>query len=258
MSKFKNFFYAGAALVLLQHAALNAAVVRVGVGDFVAGSGLITFSEFAVNTVNPTYLPATYGGGAGSPTVTFDGFFTGQALGTAGTCPPGAALTGCVVGSPSGPLSLAAASPNTFITTDGANPTSPVLSGTPRFNGAISIFFDVDVAGVGLVGGFFDNTNSTAIRAFDRNGVLLGQVTNTGTGIEFLGLVTDDGQARIAGLQFALVGAESAGFAIDNLRFGIAGQVTVPGGDVPEPGTLSLVGLALCGVAVVARKRRSA
>ncbi len=35
----------------------HAAVVRVSETDFVAGSGLITFSEFAVGTTNPTYTP---------------------------------------------------------------------------------------------------------------------------------------------------------------------------------------------------------
>lgn len=101
-------------------------------------------------------------------------------------------------------------------------------------------------------GGFFDAIGGTAIRAFDRAGTLLGSVTNTGTGIEFLGLVTDDGQNRIAGLQFSLVGSEPAGFAIDNLRFARAGQVVVPGRTVPEPMTIlgslmtAMVGLTFC------------
>lgn len=243
----------GAAVVLLALTqALSAGVIRVSAGSFVAGSGLITFSEFAVGTVNPTYAPATYGGGAGSPTVTFEGFFTGQSLGTSGTCPVGGALTGCVVGSPTNPLSLAAAAPDTSIVTDSANPTSPVLSGSPLFNGPIAIFFSTDVAGVGLDGGFFDAVGGTSIKAFSRTGALLGSVTNTGTGIEFLGLVSDTGTNEIAGLLFSLVGPEPAGFGIDNLRFGTAGQVVVPG--VPEPGSIAL---ALSGLAlIVARKVR--
>ena len=55
-------------------------ITRVSAADFVAGSGLITFSEFANGTVNPTYAPAVYGGDAASPTVTFDGWFLGQSL----------------------------------------------------------------------------------------------------------------------------------------------------------------------------------
>ena len=232
----------------------SAGVIRIPEASFVAGSGLITFSEFPEGTINPTYAPATYGGSAGSPTVTFEGYFTGQSLGVAATCPPGAALTGCVVGSPTGPLTLDFLAPNTSIVSEGANPTSPVLSGSPTFNGPISILFNVDLAGVGLDGGFFNAIGGTAITAFDRNGNILGSVTNTGLGIEFLGLVTDNGANAIAGLQFSLVGAEPAGFAIDNLRFGTAEQVVVPGIPEPETYAMMLAGLGLLGF--VARRRK--
>ena len=236
----------------------QAAILRIDETSFVSGSGLITFSEFALGTVNPAYVPGDYGGVAADPTVNFGGFFTGQSLGNAATCPVGAALTGCIVGSPSGPLSLDGASPSTSIVADGANPTSPVLSGNPIFNGPVSILFGVDLAGVGLDGGFFDAVGGTAITAFGRDGSLLGSVLNLGLGIEFLGLVTSDGTAQIAGLQFSLVGAEPAGFAIDNVRFGRAGQVVtpdvpgVPG--IPEPSTISLLGLGLLGLAYYKRR----
>lgn len=230
----------------------SAGVIRVDVGAFTPTAGLITFSEPGkpLGTVNPTYLPGDYGGGGGAPTVTFEGFFAGQGLG--GGC--GGAPTGCVVGSPSNPLALDAGAPNTFITTDGANPTSPVLSGTPTFNGPIAMLFSVDQYGVGLDGGFFNAIGGTAITAFDRQGNILGSVLNIGLGIEFLGLVTDDGTASIAGLLFSLVGPEPAGFAIDNLRFGQPGDVTPPG-RVPEPGTLLLVGAAMLGLGIVRRRR---
>jgi PEP-CTERM motif len=231
----------------------QADVIRITEAEFIAGSGLITFSEFPLATVNPTYAPVSYGGGAGSPTVTFEGYFTGQSLSaTPATDCPGAAATACVVGNPSGPLSLDADSPNTSIVNDGANPTSPVLSGSPIFSGPIAALFNVDVAGVGFDAGFFDAIGSTGITAFARNGSLLGTVVNTGTGIEFLGLVTPDGTAQIAGVFLDLVGNEPAGFAIDNLRFGIAGQVTVP--SVPEPGTLALLGAGLAGIGIWRRK----
>jgi hypothetical protein len=243
-----------AAAISIAGGSAEASVLRVSEAAFVAGSGLITFSEFAVGTVNPIYNPGDYGGGAGSPIVTFNGFFQGQAAGATnpGACPPGAAVSGCVLGAPSNPLTLEASSPNTFITTDGANPTSPVLSGSPRFNGSIAVAFDVDVAGVGLDGGFFDAIGGTAITAFDRNGALLGSVLNEGLGIEFLGLVTNDGTAQIAGLLFSLVGPEPAGYAIDNLRFGIQGQVVVP--TVPEPASLALFAVGLLGAGVVRRR----
>lgn len=243
---------AGAVITAVGCAAASAAVIKIPEAAFTPAAGLITFSEFALGTVNPTYTPADYGGGVGSPTVTFDGFFAGQALGTPATCPAGAALTGCVVGSPTGPIALDPAAPNTFITTDGSNPTSPVLSGSPTFNGPIAILFSVDMAGVGLSGGFFNAIGGTAITAFARDGSLLGSVVNEALGIEFLGLVTDDGTAKIAGLLFSLVGSEPAGFGIDNVRFGLPGQISIP-----EPGALALVGLAFAGLAFSRRKRAS-
>ncbi|MCK9537911.1 hypothetical protein [Dokdonella sp.] len=210
-------------------------VVRVDESAFVAGSGLIQFSEVPLGTTNPSYAPGDYGGDASSPNVTFGGYFDGQRIGVGAECPPGAAPTGCVAGNATNPLALDPASPATFTVNDGANPTSPVLSGTPTFNGPIAILFDTDQAGVGLDGGFFDDANSTAITAFARDGSVIGSVTNAGTGIEFLGLVTADGSNRIAGLLFSLVGAESAGFAIDNLRFGTQGQVGPGPGPGPGP-----------------------
>jgi hypothetical protein len=236
------------AMTVAAAAPATAGVIRVSEGAFVAGSGLITFSEFALGTANPTYTPASYGGGAGSPTVTFEGYFTGQSLGAG--C--GGAATGCVVGLPTGPaLSLAAGAPDTFITPDGAVPTSPVLSGTPQFNGPIAILFSTLQFGVGLQGGFFNAVGGTAITAYGADGTVLGSVTNTGLGNEFLGLVTDDGTASIAGLLFSLVGPEPAGFGIDNLRFGVQGQVVVP-----EPMSMALFGLGLVGLAAAHRARR--
>ena len=82
---------------------------------------------------------------------------------------------------------------------------------------------------------------------------MIGSVSNTTTGIEFLGLVTADGSQRIAGLQYTLVGAEPAGFAIDNLRFGLAGQVVVP---VPEPESYAMMVAGLGVLGMVARRRR--
>lgn len=230
----------------------NAGVIKIDESAFTAGAGLITFSEFGLGTENPTYNPSDYGGGVDSPTVTFGGFFTGQSLGGAGDCPAGAALSGCVIGAPNAGLTLDPMSPKTFITNDGANPTTPVLSGNPLFNGPVTILFDKDLAGVGLVGGFFDAIGGTAITSFDRDGNVIGSVQNDELGIEFLGLVTDDKSNSIAGLQFSLVGAEPAGFAIDNLRFGVADQIISP---VSAPGSLALLGLGLTGIGLSRRKR---
>ena len=81
-----TFAYLAGALFLIG-ASADAAVIRVTEAEFVAGSGLITFSEKPIDTLNPVYVAADYGGAAGAPTVSFGGFLTGQALGTVATCP---------------------------------------------------------------------------------------------------------------------------------------------------------------------------
>jgi hypothetical protein len=238
-------------------ASADAAVIRVPSASFVAGAGVITFDG---SGTNPTYNPSDYGGGAGSPVVMTGGWFMGQSLSlTPGVDCPGGAPSACVIGSITGPLTLDPLSPNVFITGDGANPTSPVLSGTPTFNGPISVWFDIDQYGVGFDGGFFNAVGSTGIRAFDRAGNILGTVSNNDLGIEFLGLVTDNGLAQIAGVQLTLTGAEPAGFAIDNLRFGRVGQVVVPGA-IPEPATWlqMIAGFGLVGAAMRHRRRAAA
>ena len=248
---------AAAALLGLAASAHAAGIIDIDEAAFQAGAGQITFSEFPAGTVNPTYTPADYGGGAGSPTVTFGGFFTGQALGTGATCPPGAALTGCVVGNPTGPLTLDPTSPQTFITGDSAQLNPPILSGSPQFNGPIAIEFSTPQTGVGLIGGFFDAANSTAITAYDANGNVIGSVTNPTTGDAFLGLVTADHSATISGLLFSLVGDEPAGFDVDDIRFGVGEQVVVPG--TPEPSTWAMMLIGFVGLGIagrrVARKR---
>jgi hypothetical protein len=247
------------ALALIVPATASAAIQKVTEGNFNAAAGLITFSEpgYSVGALNPVYAPGSYGGGAGAPTVTLGGYFAGMSLsGNAGVDCPGASASACVIGNPTGPLSLAAASPNTFITVDGSNPTSPVLSGSPLFNGPIAVLFDTDQFGVGFDGGYFDAIGSTGITAFARDGTLLGTVANTQLGIEFLGLVSTDPSQGIAGVFLDLVGSEPAGFAIDNLRFGVRGQVEVP--VIPEPSTwaMMILGFGAVGAALRNSRRR--
>jgi hypothetical protein len=238
-------FFVGALTAIslfgLGRAAEAVTVVQVPESAFVAGSGQITFSEVPLGTQNPTYAPALYGGGATSPTVTFGGWFSGQSL-VAGGC-NGGAPTGCVGGTPTGPLSLDPASPHTFTANDSSNPNSPVLSGSPLFNGPIAIQFSTPQSGVGLIGGFFDALESTAITAYDSSGNVLGTIANDQLGLEFLGLVTSDNSALIAGLLFSVVGPEPFGFAVDDIRFGVGEQVVVPG--VPLPAALPLFGTGL-------------
>jgi hypothetical protein len=78
-----------------------------------------------------------------------------------------------------------------------------------------------------------------------------------GGAIEFLGLAVADGTARIAGVGLRLTGEEPAGFAIDNLRFGTSGQITVP--TVPEPSTWAMMflGFSIVGASMRYRRRQT-
>jgi hypothetical protein len=220
--------------VAFGHASLaEAALVNLGPGSFTPAASVITFSEFPVGTTNPTYV-------LGGNTITFGDHFIGQTV-TSGFP---ATLTGSPTG---GSLSLVQA--NTFITSDSANPSSPVLSGTPVFNGPISIHFSTPVAAVGLDGGFFDAIGGTTIQAFDSTGASLGTITNSMFGIEFYGLFDSSG-SNIAGISFYITGAEPAGFAIDNVTFGNA-DVVVP---TPEPAAFAVLGMALLGLGITRRR----
>ena len=101
---------------------------------------------------------------------------------------------------------------------DGANPTSPVLSGSVQYNSPISVLFDKDVYAVSVDGGFFNNTASTYLEFYDRMGNILGRAMNAGSGIETFGY-SMGGEAIIAGFSFYINELEEGGFAIDNLRF---------------------------------------
>jgi hypothetical protein len=110
-----------------------------------------------------------------------------------------------------------------FITTDGANPTSPVLSGSPQFVGAIEGSFvdprdrvtPVTAASFQLDAGYFDSVGSTALKLYDSQGKLIEQRTNTGQGIFTF---TVEG-LPVAKWRIESVGDEPAGFAIDNVCF---------------------------------------
>ncbi|MCO5242957.1 MAG: hypothetical protein M9927_03830 [Anaerolineae bacterium] len=108
-----------------------------------------------------------------------------------------------------------------FISTDSANPTSPVLSGTPRFAGAIEGHF-VDpsdgttatiVESFRLDAGYFDELGSTRIVWFDSQGNKLGQRTNSQMGIETFEIQG----GNIARWRMEIVENEPNGFGIDNI-----------------------------------------
>lgn len=219
--------------------AAQAALINLGPGSFTPAASVITFSEpgRSVGDTDPIYAIA-------GNTIAFGEHFLGQ------TVVGGSVRT--LTGSPSMPLSLVQ-NGNAFITTDGANPTSPVLSGTPRFNGPISFTFATPVAAVGLSGGYFDAIGATTIEAFDSAGLSLGSIVNSAIGVEFYGLFDSSG-SNIAGVSFYITGSEPAGFAIDNVTFGDADVVV----SAPEPATLAAFGAMLAGLGLSRRARRQA
>lgn len=216
--------------------AVASEIVRIDEQAFKSSAGLIRFSEYPIGTRSPVYEASRYGGGEDAPGVATGGWFEGLRLSRnpRRDCPR-AAATACVVGEPNSPLRLDPKAPKPFITIDGAFPTSPTLSGSPKFNGPIALVFDRDQVAVGFEGGHFDVRQSTGITAFDRQGRHLGTVANRAEGIEFLGLVMANGKPGIAGVMLDLVGAEPAGFNIDNIRFGQADDVDFPPEVILEP-----------------------
>ncbi|WP_439577811.1 PEP-CTERM sorting domain-containing protein [Elioraea sp.] len=211
------------------------AVIVIRESNFRAGAGRITFAEVPLRTRNPVLRPGQYGGDETSPTVQFGGLFQGRRIAAPAECPLGAARTGCLGGTPVAPLALDPGGPPALTVFDGSpGIRSEVLSGSPVFNGPIAVWFDRDIAAVGLQGGYFDARGGVAITVYDRQGRRLGQTVNTRIGVEFLGLATRDLSPRIAGLEFHLVGAEPHGFGIDNLRFGRPDQVEVAGVEPPR------------------------
>lgn len=108
----------------------------------------------------------------------------------------------------------------TFITSDGSNPTSPVLSGSPRFVGPIEGKFVDEKTGSPIVvesfsfdGGYFDNFGSTRVQWFDPKGKVLGQRLNSRFGIEKF---TVSG-GNIASWRIETIADEPSGFAVDNV-----------------------------------------
>jgi hypothetical protein len=206
-------------LALLGAAAINsnAALINLGPGSFTPLATEITFSEVPLYTVNPHYNVAA--GTLGNVDIDFAGSFVGQ------TIIGGSVKT--LSGSPTGPLTLDGG--DTVTVNDGApGATSPVLSGSPTYNGPISVKFGTPVAAVGLKAGYFNAIGATTIEAFDINGVSLGSIVNSVLGFEFYGLADSGGANVISGISFYITGNEPAGFEIDNLTFGAREAVNIP------------------------------
>ena len=151
------------------------------------GNNLLTFSEYSVNTTITDQYPGIQFGGR------LD--ISGNSLGLRDDSP--------------------------FITTDTSAPTSPVLSGVPRFEGPLAAIFDDPQVEFQFSAGYFDTLGDTNISVYDTDGLLLQSVSNDDNGIEVFAFRSSTGSALIKGFEFIVGPLEAAGAAIDNLVYTI-------------------------------------
>lgn len=114
-----------------------------------------------------------------------------------------------------------------YITTDTSNPTSPVLSGSPRFHGEIrGTFVNPDTGQPRTVNsftldvGYIDTPGSVKVIVYDTSGRRLGTLSADRVGIVRI----TSNFARSASFLVKALSDEPAGFAIDNLLFPGSGR----------------------------------
>ena len=175
-------------------------------------------------------LPAAAGGPSTSPTSAPSDVAISGAEVAAGTITFSEFPVGTAITTQYSDMGIVFGGDSPFIEIDISNPTSPVLSGTPRFSGAIEGSFVDPADGVTqafattfqLDAGFFDELASTRLSWFDADGNLLGQRDNAiGFGIETFVVdgIPAPGAAR---WRIALIAPDQNGFAIDNVSFTLA------------------------------------
>jgi hypothetical protein len=145
-----------------------------------------------------------------------------------------------------------------FVRSDSCNPTSPVLAGCAScpYLGPIGAEF-VDpvsmeataVLRVTSNAGCFNNDNSTALTAYDEKGGIVDTMSN-GTGRNIISMsvaakptIIPQLPTLVTSVEFASVGEDDAGFAIDIFSFeacSVSGRVETPGG-TPIPVTFVLL-----------------
>lgn len=108
-----------------------------------------------------------------------------------------------------------------FITTDGANPTSPVLSGTPTFQGTVEGTFVMKdgsprtVNHLQLDVGYIDTARSVYVLVYGADGGQLLAIPLAANGIVHV----DIDQLGMASFRVETVTDEPAGFAVDNVSY---------------------------------------
>lgn len=197
--------------------------------DAVALAGIIDFTEVALLTANPLITAAMYGGPVD---VQAGPCFLAQAYQTIFD-PDG---IGYLKGTITAPLTVnTSGSPGIARTvTDGAwnPPFDPprVLAGDADFTLGLPfvIGFSEDVIGVKFTLGGFNTTRSVRVRAYDRDGNLLWEGTNTEPDpvtpsdhktFETFCIARDSSVAIIAGVSIEISASESNGVALKNIQF---------------------------------------
>lgn len=197
------------------------AVNRISLAQFSSPGGMITGDEFPIGTLNPQYLPVTYGAvGAWQPAVSFDVWFLTQLLS------PSPFVGGVVAN----PLTLdAGAGGGTSIQNDTARPSGQQRSieGNlpPVAFGPIAMLFTADdfvtlkpVVGVAINVGFCNAVGTIRMRAYSTTGALLGTWLNlTFGGYEDFVINRDSNTPIIAGVLFD--SNDAAGFSISRIQF---------------------------------------
>ncbi len=102
------------------------------------------------------------------------------------------------------------------ITTDGANPTSPVLAGDYGYQAPVEIKFLKPVVSASFDAGYFDSIASTKITFYDAKGKALVSYVNIDESIQPFTYTSLSGISKIS---IVIDDDEPAGFAIDNLSF---------------------------------------
>ncbi|MBP0019501.1 MAG: hypothetical protein J7647_18360 [Cyanobacteria bacterium SBLK] len=196
-------------------------VLLVEEDSFSSPTGQITFNERSSNLWTARYEPSAYGGGTEAPTVTFRAFFEGQNYSEDSDRDCGGSMgLGCIVGNPSAPLALA--STNAYVRSAQARAESSASNGMvldTQNHAAYSAYFDRDVARIGVRILGFNEEGRTAIKVYDRQGRLLGRVSNHRRGDEFFGFATEDNEDRIAGLQVSMLESEFNGYLLGDIAF---------------------------------------
>jgi hypothetical protein len=138
------------------------------------------------------------------------------------------------------------------------------LAGDSFFSGSgatgITFTFSAAVLGslpthAGIV--WTDGSGTITFQAFDASNALLGTITcDTCPDASISGTTAEDrffGWTDAGGISKIFISNSAGGIEVDHLQYGRLGAVTAP---IPEPASLTLLGIGLAGLAVLRRMRK--